>query len=279
MRWIRSAWWDGIWIFSGVPIGAVLATELVPWGVIFPTFLALNIGHLVAPIGMAWSHDGFRQVMLAQKRKYIYLPILIFAAGTLIGATVSTVFELNPITLAVRVRSESDLIRPFVLMLTIYFVWNAYHFGMQNYGLLRLYRSRLDRSAAMQYAMFGTIFCMIVLPDKLQHDPRIVLFFFGAVVFNHQLTAIGLASHVWAKHYSRNPLWPTATLVVIGVLLSWLILKIPPSRMLMTLIGARVATGFVHFLYDRWVWKLSDPRVRAIIGRDVFCSKAARSGL
>jgi hypothetical protein len=36
----------------------------------------------------------------------------------------------------------------------------------------------------------------------------------------------------------------------------------------------RIGLGFVHFLYDRWVYKLSDPQVRAIIGRDIFRAAA-----
>jgi hypothetical protein len=33
----------------------------------------------------------------------------------------------------------------------------------------------------------------------------------------------------------------------------------------MTALALRVGLGFVHFLYDGWIYKLSDPAVRAII--------------
>ena len=36
---------------------------------------------------------------------------------------------------------------------------------------------------------------------------------------------------------------------------------------------ARVGLDFVHILQDRWIWKLSDPRMRATIGRDLFGQK------
>ena len=37
-----------------------------------------------------------------------------------------------------------------------------------------------------------------------------------------------------------------------------------------TVVGLRLGLGFVHFLYDRWIYKLSDPRVRATIGADLL---------
>jgi hypothetical protein len=35
-------------------------------------------------------------------------------------------------------------------------------------------------------------------------------------------------------------------------------------------VSLRLGLGFVHFLYDRWLWQFSDPRVRATIGADLF---------
>jgi hypothetical protein len=36
------------------------------------------------------------------------------------------------------------------------------------------------------------------------------------------------------------------------------------------IIKARWGVGIAHFLYSRWIWKLSDPRVRATIWCDLF---------
>jgi hypothetical protein len=162
------------------------------------------------------------------------------------------------------------------MMIIVYFVWNIYHFGMQNYGFLRLYWPAVGRSEAMQWAMFITtfitLFCMVILPEKFQ-DQRLALFFLGAVIINHQLAAIGLASHVWANHHGRNPLWFATASIAAGALLAWVILHTPPV-VFMIMVGLRVAAGFVHFLYDRWIYKLSDPQVRATIGRDLFFQRA-----
>lgn len=267
MRWIRDPWWDGIWILSGPLIGLALALKDVPISWLFTVFLALNSGHLLAPIGMAWCHGGFRRIMLARKAKYVLIPIGIVVMGGICGATVGKTFQVNPITLSVRVDDLADYTRPLVALLPIYFVWNAYHFSMQNYGFLRLYLPGGDRAAAMQWAMLGTLFGLIIIPAVI-HQPQLTAFCFGAIIVNHQLAAIGLSSHVWANCWGRNPLWFAGALITGGAALAWLMLH---ADAMMMMLGLRIAAGFVHFLYDRWVYKLSDPRIKATIGRNLLC--------
>jgi hypothetical protein len=268
MNWIRGPLWDGFWILSGLPVGLALATGYAPMSVLLLVFLALNSGHLVAPVAMAWSHRGFRQIMLAQKIKYIFIPIAIVVMGGVFGVMVGKTFPINPVTLAVGIPEWKDYARPLVALLPLYFVWNAYHFGMQNYGFLRLYRPQMDRVVAMQWGMFATIFGLIVIPTILG-QPRITLFLFGLVIVNHQLAAIGLATHIWANHWRRSPLWLASALICCGGGLTWLMLH-APAQAAMTIVGLRVTAGFAHFLYDRWVYKLSDIKVRSSIGRDIF---------
>lgn len=85
MTWIRSPLWDGFWILSGLPIGLALATQMVPIPVLLTLFIALNSSHLLAPVVMAWSHDGFRQIMLARKVRYILIPTGIIVLGGVFG--------------------------------------------------------------------------------------------------------------------------------------------------------------------------------------------------
>ena len=40
-------------------------------------------------------------------------------------------------------------------------------------------------------------------------------------------------------------------------------------------LSARFGLGFVHFLYDRWLYKFSDPEVGATIGQDIFGTPAS----
>ena len=267
-RWIRGPWWDCCWVLSGPVIGVGLVAGNVPISDLLWPFVALNSGHLLAPIAMAWGHRGFRRVMLVNRRKFIFTPVAIVIMGGIAGAAVGKSLPINPITLSVRVDDLADYARPLVVLLVVYFVWNAYHFAMQNYGLLRFYWAALDRAAAMQLAMFGTLLGMIIIPIKF-HQPQLSLFLLGLIIINHQLVAIGLAGHVLGNHWRRSPLWFAGALLAAGVVLVWLMLD-AAAHVAMVVVGLRVTAGFVHFLYDRWVWKLGNPQVRATIGAELF---------
>jgi hypothetical protein len=178
--------------------------------------------------------------------------------------------------LGVSIYGAADYERPFVLMLVLYFLWDAYHFGMQNFGLLSLYR-RMQRSYRQRFvdkwACFAaTILGMLVIP-RLLHIPYLSLFVFGFFMWNHSLTAIGVSSHVLGNHHARSPWLFASALIIAGAIGFWLMFCAPgfALRVTMTAIGLRVGLGFVHFLYDRWVYKLSDAKVRSTIGRNFFC--------
>jgi hypothetical protein len=95
---------------------------------------------------------------------------------------------------------------------------------------------------------------------------------------NHWLAAIGLSSHVYGRHKNSSPVIFAVSVIIAGVALfaalfwrvgfySWnfrdvIDLAIPYTAF-------RLSMGFVHFLYDRWLYKLSDPQVRATIGKDL----------
>lgn len=256
MKFIRNPVWDGVWILSGPALGLALAFGRVP--TTLPIFLfvllALNSGHLVAPIAMAWAHRGHREVMSAHKLKFIIIPVVIVALGGVAGATVGKSFQVDPVLLSVRGVEVSDYLRPLIVLLPIYFVWNAYHFSLQNYGILRLYLPRLDRAVTMQLAVFPTLFFGLIIPMGF-HQPQLAVFCFAIITINHQLAAIGLSSHVWANHRRRSPLWFACAMLGAGSGTAWLILRTPVAA-IMTVVGLRVTAGFVHFLYDRWNGRL-----------------------
>jgi hypothetical protein len=97
----------------------------------------------------------------------------------------------------------------------------------------------------------------------------------GLVNVNHWLTAIGLAGHVHANYRSQRSYLFSLAVIVIGLVLFCLLfvdLKhfTISTTFAATAIGFRLGLGNVHFLYDRWVWKLSDPRVQATIGLNLL---------
>jgi hypothetical protein len=279
MTWIRSPSWDGIWILSGLPIG--LAMLAIPIGIDITAFFVINTAHLISPMVVAWTNHEFRQVMIRRWTKYILIPTCVLVGAAIIGATVAKTFQVNPRTLAVRVDGWSDYERPFVLMLVLYFLWNAYHFGMQNFGVVSFYRrmqrSRKLRSVDKWSCLIATAVGMIIIP-KLLHVPQLSLFVFGFFMWNHSLTAIGVSSHVLGNHHARSPWLFASALIIAGAIGFWLMFCAPgfALRVTMTAIGLRVGLGFVHFLYDRWVYKLSDAKVRSTIGRNFFCRETGR---
>jgi hypothetical protein len=272
MRWIRSPLWDSLWFLSGPIIGVVLIswpdslTELVP------VFLIFNSGHLISPVAMAWSHPDFRRVMSLYKIRFIIIPLIIIVLGFTAGLLVKTPFPTNPITLAVKVDINNWLAytNPLIMVLVVYFTWNAYHYCKQNYGMFFLYLPEINKITAMQWATFITLFGFIIIPEMF-HQPKISLFFFGLIIFNHQLVSIGIASHIWSNTHHRNPLWFAGAMIIAGGGLTWLILHFAPM-IIMPIVGMRATAGFVHFLYERWVYKFSDPNVRETIGRQLFAS-------
>ncbi len=60
--WIRSAWWDGFWILSGLPLGLALLSlpsALPQKTIMLAALVLLQTGHLFSPIFLAWCTAAF----------------------------------------------------------------------------------------------------------------------------------------------------------------------------------------------------------------------------
>jgi hypothetical protein len=260
-----------LWLLSGLPIGLALVV-LPPAGrlLFFTAAVFLETGHSLSPIVMAWTHRGFRAIMFRQPRKFLLLPLVVFGSAFAIGAVTSlgwTSFIPGPY----HDRQITDLSNPFPILVWVYLIWNGYHFGMQIFGVLSLYRENPRSSRRRQIDMFlclaSTALGMYALP-MLAGSQSLALLCVGVFSFNHWLVAIGLSSRV-----SRHTWVFIAAMLVVGAVgFVWMIPTSngPMIRVIPVIICARMGLGFVHFLYDRWVWKLSDPLVRATIGRDLL---------
>jgi hypothetical protein len=146
MPWIRSPWWDGIWILSGVPIGCLLVLAIVyvtPQVLILLGAGLLGTAHLMAPIALAWDRPDLRAMALSKPLKFIGLPLLLLALAAVVGS-ISAVLPLDAVLdiSKISVRSPADLQNPQIVLMLIYAAWNAYHFGMQNFGVLSIYRAK-----------------------------------------------------------------------------------------------------------------------------------------
>jgi hypothetical protein len=168
--WIRSPWWDGLWILSGIPFGAVLtgfsgwlpAGEMLLWIV-----LLTQTGHLVSPMALAWSREDFRKVMLWRQIKFIGVPIVILLGAILIGfigswALSDIRFDPVNFALAAGPTTLAGLRNPFMAMVAVYAAWNAYHFGKQAFGVMSIYRHKRDSYGSRQRHIDLLYSCTVV---------------------------------------------------------------------------------------------------------------------
>jgi hypothetical protein len=132
-----------LWLLSGIPVGIALIFLPSPARLAcFTLFILLETGHSLSPIVLAWTHGGFRRVMVGQPKKYFPLPSGVFAVAIGIGAATSlgwTSLVPGPGALS----RLTDWANPLPVMVWVYWAWNIYHFGMQHFGVLSLWRGRI----------------------------------------------------------------------------------------------------------------------------------------
>jgi hypothetical protein len=296
-----------LWAASGLPVGLALIAAPPPVWIAFFTFAVfLEIGHALSPIVFAWTTAAYRQQILRHRRQYVVVPTAFFLGALAIGAMTSlgwTSFVRPAHDLTGQSYAFTDLRNPCGMMVSFYWCWNIYHFGMQNFGVLALCRARPrpaprhtllrlgDRTIAWPrpaalLCVALTAFAMVVVP-KLPHSAELGIVVYAMVFVNHWVVAIGLPSRVVGALAPTRP-WLRAGGFALGVLLlggigfvwtapAWLwrawgytIAAREPDYILIShvipvVLAMRYGLSFVHFLYDRLVWKMSDPEVRAII--------------
>lgn len=338
MTWIRGPWWDACWILSGLPIGlaaSLLALWVPPLWILAAGVIIFQTAHTISPIGLAWSHAGFRRIMLAHPIKFVIVPGAILGTWSAVGYIGGLYWpqpSFNPVTLRIDMASQWQ---PLWVMGAIYGVWNIYHFGKQNFGVMSIYRHkaggydltqrRLDlifccltawtamavplvhmtanylRIEALRFhnvlaayiaaaAVCAAImlwrewragrFCLgriaLILTNAVGMGT--VMFWWlggvGIISMNHWLAAVGLAGLA----RERAVIFPIAVIAIGTALFCALFMRgwAIPTRVAATAVAFRLALGIVHFLYDRWVWKLSDPEVRATIGHNLLDQREAR---
>ena len=223
----------------------------------FLTAIVLDHAHLVSPIYLAWSNRGFRQHMLTRPEKFILLPALCVFVAMMIGLESTTTRE--PV---------------FRALAVVYLWWNAYHFGAQHFGIAALAGWRSSPRWVRQLILIPPTMFIMLVPIG-----GIAMAVIGAAIsLAHWLTSIGLTA--WATRH-RRMLFLVGVLCVGCVGFVWKAVVSEPRLCgalptctamwsIPSLLGLRFGLGFVHFLYDRWVWKLSDPHVRATIGKELF---------
>jgi hypothetical protein len=204
---------------------------------LFAFAIVCEQAHVASPIVLAWSHPGLRQIALARPVETMLLPVVAVSAA---------------------------LLAPFIVIWWVYWIWNIYHFGAQHYGVARIFGLRVPKWLCVG----ATAALMVGMP--FLHTTWWYWVSIFAIDFNHWLVDIGVSSRV-----SRHCWLFIAAVGVLGCVgFTW---KTPHADHIATvavpwIIHARWGFGIAHFLYSRWIWKLSDPQVRATIGQDLLAS-------
>jgi hypothetical protein len=229
--------------------------------------IVLDHAHLVCPIWLGWSNRGFREHMLRRPEKFILLPALCLFSAVMIGITSNTTHE-----------------PAFRGLASVYLWWNAWHFGSQHFGVASLLGWRSGPRWARQAVIIVPTMLLVTIPISFGSVPVLIrgsvaLIVIGEVIsFAHWTTDVALTSRVM-RQWGWAFLLGVLAMGAIGFV--WKTVGTDPRLCgprpactvvwsIPTLLGLRYGLGFWHFLMSRWVWKLSDPQVRATIGRALF---------
>jgi hypothetical protein len=285
MKWVRSPAWDIFWIWNGLPIGLLLVSlyatqQFEALYILFALGIILETGHLISSAVLAWSNRGFREIMRDSPAQYIALPLLVFALCVSVGAI--TTMGLTSFRPGLhQMMHVTDWRNPMPILAWVFWLSVGWHFSMQNFGIVRLYRRRWGSTgwrrtdmaicfAITVFAMNGLTILTAPWAVGLSFAPLIAapwwLFMMGTGIFswNHWLVAMGLGSGA-----SRR-----AGLFIAGILLFGLLgffWKHPtPTYVLVStaplLFCTVIGLHSIHYVYDRAVFRFSNPRVRETIG-------------
>lgn len=353
--WIRNRWWDSFWFLSGFPLALALVL-VAAWSgvhiqnalVFFVIVMALDTIHRLAPIWSAWRHPGFRQVMVRSPMKYIAVPAALLGVGIAAGLMSQIYWATDVFILSGQSYWPADRymtsggatvvprtlsFNPLVSLIVVHYVWNIWHFAMQNFGIMQIYRRRSGITyPASQRTIDKWLFLVIQIAIGIQvlfslpatswltrYPPAIetnhavyillgiaamavivreaaisgrwcsprILFAASQMIimftasglwvvvissFNHWLSAIGLSAHLDGVQRKGSPAFAICGLSMLGIGLTFMLFFTPylHRNFFPELLGLAAAFGIVHFLYDRWIYKLSNPQVRATIGLNLF---------
>jgi hypothetical protein len=226
---------------------------------LFTVAIVCEEAHNVSPILLAWTHPGLRRIALSRPIETMLLPAL-----AIVGAQYARYVPVpEPEFLKFLVAPLPPQIAGLWLIWSVYWTWNIYHFGSQHYGVCRILGWQAPRWACVG----GTAAIMAGLPH-VTHAWWVSWLMLFAINFNHWLVDICLSTRVSKRWWIFAP-----GVIALGCVgLTYKVARSDHIAMLLVpwVIQTRLSIGIVHFLYSRWIWKLSDPQVRMAIGRDIF---------
>ena len=148
--WLQNPTWDGIWLHSGlwlIPVIGVLA--IAPQTLILASALAtlaLWLAHRIATMFTAFCFSSYRSLVKKYHKRFVIAPLAVMI--------VTTGFLFVPLPLSITNR---------VLFLgTLFFLINTYHFAVQHFGVLTIYRIRSEQRFSAEQRNMERSRCLIL---------------------------------------------------------------------------------------------------------------------
>lgn len=151
--WLRSPVWDGFWMLSGlwllVPVLLSPVLTATDQWIMAVAVLTLWLPHRFATAFNAYCLPAYRNLIHQQWVRFFVLPATIFAATFLVLFLPEAFLPLQLVT---RVQ----------VLATAFFVYNSYHFAVQHFGVLSIYRIRAAQPQDPQGKRYERWYCLIV---------------------------------------------------------------------------------------------------------------------
>lgn len=148
--WLRSPAWDGFWLLAGLwaLAAAVLLEGTAAFGrLALALTLAFWIAHRLASAYLALCHGAYRRMVASHPAKFLGVPAAVLAGVTGVLLAPESLLPL-PVGHRVLALAAVDL------------CWEGWHFAIQHYGVVSVYRLRAGQGAAAPAKAAEKAFCL-----------------------------------------------------------------------------------------------------------------------
>jgi hypothetical protein len=227
-----------LWL-AGFAAGLLVLLPRPYWVFVLWAFVAVETAHSLAPIVLAWTKAGIRRDIFASPQWWLGVPAL--------AACFAMAWPIHQYANLGAIRLDFGIAGAFLIA-------NAWHFGMQNFGVARMLGAPGHRYAIMAGCLILTAGGMIVTSAIASRDVAFVVVMVISV--NHWVTDIGLTGMTFSK---RQAACVVAILLALGCIGYWWF-HLTPNGMRRTTeelpLRCMYALNLIHVLfYSRWVWQ------------------------
>lgn len=275
--------------------------------VIYTLMIVVDTAHIISPMALTWMDPQLRREALSRRREFVLAPGLVISTVLMIGAITSLGYtdyvpgygkmfyigyqwRMDEPIGARLVCALWDTIKiPMPWLMLGYLVWQIWHFGSQNFGVvaicLRWANRRMQHRQLVRAAcVVGTGLFMVPAMIVLFHVPQGYLPGRQWIIDNHWIAVTALAlvfvPHwvvaLWLTERASRWRWWLLFIVPVGAVgLAWQVptayglffrvLQGSPNGPIIVAFG--VALSIWHYMTDAKLWKRDSTAMRAVFAR------------